>query len=53
MIGLKWLAGLFYPDHVKEDLREVTRSFYDLFYHVDLTDAELDRLLQSAEGRTR
>ncbi len=51
MIGLKWLAGLFYPDHLKQDLREVTRSFYDLFYHVDLTDAELDRLLQWAEGR--
>jgi len=53
VIGLKWLLGLFYPDRVKQDLREVTRSFYDLFYHVDLTDAELDRLLQSAEGRAR
>ena len=51
MIGLQWLAGLFYPDHLDQDLREVTRSFYDLFYHVDLTDAELDRLLQSAQGR--
>jgi iron complex transport system substrate-binding protein len=51
MIGLEWLAGLFYPDQVKQDLREVTRSFYDLFYHVDLTDAELDRLLQWAKGR--
>ena len=51
MMGVKWLAGLFYPDHVKQDLREETRSFYDLFYHVALTDAELDRLLQWAEGR--
>ena len=51
LIGLQWLAGLFYPEHIKQDLREVTRSFYDLFYHVDLTDAELDRLLQWAEGR--
>jgi iron complex transport system substrate-binding protein len=51
IIGLRWLAGLFYPDQVNQDLREVMRSFYDLFYHVDLTDAELDRLLQSAEGR--
>jgi len=50
-IGVAWLAGLFYPDHLNQDLREVTRSFYDLFYHVDLTDAELDRLLQWAEGR--
>ena len=51
MIGVRWLAGLFYPDRVKQDLREVTRSFYDLFYHVDLTDAELDRLLRWAGGR--
>ena len=51
MIGLEWVAGLFYPDQVNQDLREVTRSFYDLFYHVDLTDAELDRLLQWAKGR--
>jgi iron complex transport system substrate-binding protein len=51
MIGLRWLAGLFYPNHVNQDLRGVTRSFYDLFYHVNLTDAELDRLLQWAEGR--
>jgi iron complex transport system substrate-binding protein len=50
MIGVSWLAGLFYPDHLNQDLREVTRSFYDLFYHVDLTDAELDRLLQWARG---
>jgi iron complex transport system substrate-binding protein len=51
MIGLKWLTGLFYPDRVDQDLREVTRSFYDLFYHVDLTDPDLDRLLQAAQGR--
>jgi iron complex transport system substrate-binding protein len=51
MIGLKWLAGLFYPDRVKQDLRAVTRSFYDLFYHVDLTEPDLDRLLQWAAGR--
>jgi iron complex transport system substrate-binding protein len=51
MIGLEWLGGLFYPGHLNQDLREVTRSFYDLFYHVDLTDAELDRLLQWAKGR--
>jgi iron complex transport system substrate-binding protein len=51
LIGLQWLAGLFYPDHITQDLREVARSFYDLFYHVHLTDAELDRLLNWAEGR--
>ena len=51
LIGVKWLSGLFYPEQVDQDLREVTRAFYELFYHVDLTDAELDRLLQWAQGR--
>jgi iron complex transport system substrate-binding protein len=51
IIGLKWLAGLFYPDHFRQDLRAVTKEFYELFYHVDLTGAELDRLLASAKGR--
>ena len=35
VIGLKWLAGLFYPDQLGHDLRETTREFYRLFYHVD------------------
>ncbi len=52
IIGLKWLAGLFYPDQFRQDLRALTREFYSLFYHVDLTEAELDRLLESAKGRT-
>lgn len=51
LIGVKWLSGLFYPEQVDQDLREVTRAFYELSYHVDLTDAELDRLLEWAQGR--
>jgi iron complex transport system substrate-binding protein len=53
IIGLKWLAGLFYPDHFRQDLPALTKEFYSLFYHVDLTKAQLDRLLESAKGRTR
>ena len=46
VIGLKWLAGLFYPEHFDFDLAEQTRAFYRLFYHVDLDDDELERLLE-------
>ena len=53
LIGLQWLAGCSIPDHIKQDLRDVTRSFYSLFYHVDLTDADLDRLLQWAAAAPR
>jgi iron complex transport system substrate-binding protein len=51
VIGLKWLAGLFYPDRLKQDLRETTRSFYHLFYHVDPSDAELDTLIAWSKGQ--
>ena len=51
MIGLIWMAGLLYPDRWEADLREETRAFYKLYYHVDLSKDELDRLLEWAEGR--
>ncbi len=51
IIGLKWLAGLFYPERFSFDLREETRNFYQLFYHVDLNDEDLDRLIEWASGR--
>lgn len=51
MMGLKWLAGLFYPDRWEGALRSETAAYYKLWYHVDLSDAELDRLLEWASGR--
>jgi iron complex transport system substrate-binding protein len=51
LMGLRWLAGLFYPDRWDRDLREETRAFYHLYYHVQLADEDLDRLLEWSEGR--
>jgi iron complex transport system substrate-binding protein len=51
IIGLKWLAGLFYPEHLQQDLRETTRTFYRLFYHVEPSDAELDTLIAWSKGQ--
>ncbi len=51
MMGLIWMAGLLYPDRWEGDLRDETRRFYDVYYHVDLSDEELERLLEWAEGR--
>lgn len=45
IIGLDWMAATFYPDRHQIDLRARTRDFYRLWYHLDLTDAQLDRLL--------
>ncbi len=50
-MGLTWLAGLFYPERWDGDLRAETRDFYRLYYHVDPTPEELDRLLEWARGK--
>jgi len=48
LIGLWWLAKIFYPDHFDENMRELTRDFYSRFYHVTPSDSDIDRVL---EGR--
>jgi len=45
LIGLWWLAKILYPELFPEDLRALTREFYRRFYHVSLTDAQIDRVL--------
>lgn len=48
LIGVRWLMAVLYPDLFPQDLREETRGFYHRFYHVDLSQAQLDRLLRDA-----
>jgi iron complex transport system substrate-binding protein len=48
MIGLRWIAGLLYPDLFPEDIHTVARDFYRLFYQVTPDDAQLDRILAGA-----
>jgi iron complex transport system substrate-binding protein len=48
LIGARWLAAMLYPDMFPRDLREITSDFYRRFYHIDLTAAQLDRLLPAA-----
>jgi iron complex transport system substrate-binding protein len=48
LIGIRWLASVLYPRHFPESLRDTTRQFYNLFYHVDLTEPQLDSLLAPA-----
>jgi iron complex transport system substrate-binding protein len=42
VLGLQWLASLFFPDRYKIDIRAETKNFYRLFYGVELTDSQLD-----------
>jgi iron complex transport system substrate-binding protein len=54
-IGLRWIAGLLYPDKFPEDIRAAARDFIKLFYQADVSDAQLDRILAGAQpgGRGR
>jgi iron complex transport system substrate-binding protein len=45
LLGLQWLARLFFPDRFTDDIRAATKAFYAAFYQVDLGEPELERLL--------
>jgi iron complex transport system substrate-binding protein len=48
LIGLYWLSSLFYPDATQEDLRATTCDFYDKFYELKLTNAQLEAMVRAA-----
>ncbi len=45
LIGVYWLSELLYPDLYEIDIRQEAIDFYQLFYHWQLTDDQLDQLL--------
>lgn len=45
IIGVQWVQNLLYPEYAQYDIRKETKAFYSLFYHYDLTDQDLDKLL--------
>ncbi|MGO4338675.1 iron ABC transporter substrate-binding protein [Labrys sp. KB_33_2] len=51
IIGVAWLTSALYPGRTDIDLRQETRTFYHLFYHVELTEPQLDSLLATATGK--
>lgn len=49
LIGIRWFSSLLYPGYVSGDVEEEVREFFRLFYHVELTEEQLDRLLGGSE----
>ena len=39
--------NLLYPDIYDYDMREEVKEFYDKFYHYQLTEEEIDELLEN------
>ncbi|CAA7599942.1 ABC transporter periplasmic binding domain protein [Acididesulfobacillus acetoxydans] len=48
LIGLKWLGNLLYPQVYKYDMVAETKSFYSMFYHYNLSDAQAKALLATS-----
>jgi iron complex transport system substrate-binding protein len=54
-IGLRWIAGLLYPDKFPDDIHVVAREFIKLFYQSDVDDAAIERIVAGEQpgGRGR
>lgn len=48
VLGMKWAAEVLYPELFHYDLRAEAKEFYEKFYHYQLTEEELDELLEGA-----
>ena len=46
LIGMRWFSALIYPEYIKCDINEEIHKFFDLIYHVDLSDEQLENVLK-------
>ena len=45
IIGTVWTAKLLYPDIFPYDIKKVTREYFNIFYHIALSDEQLEEVL--------
>jgi iron complex transport system substrate-binding protein len=48
ILGIPWVGNLLYPGLYDFDMQAKTKHFYRLFYHFDLSDAQLQELMAHA-----
>lgn len=49
ILGIPWTAKVIYPDKFKDlDLKVLTKEFYSNYYHYDLTDLQINDILNSS-----
>jgi iron complex transport system substrate-binding protein len=41
LIGLAWVGNVLYPEHFAYDLNDEVKTFYQKFYHVELSDEQV------------
>ncbi len=49
LMGIYWLGNLLYPDVYDADVRQKASQFYALFFNYQISQEELDALLQPAD----
>lgn len=45
ILGIQWIANTLYPEAYDVDMVEVTKEFYSMFYHADVTDEQAREIL--------
>lgn len=48
IIGIKWLGNLLYPDVFDYDMVQEAQNFYELFFHVSLTEEDAHTLMANS-----
>lgn len=48
IIGIKWVHSILYPEYVDFDIKEETKEFYKLFYHVELSGQDVENITKNA-----
>ncbi|MEG1755601.1 MAG: ABC transporter substrate-binding protein [Clostridia bacterium] len=52
-LGMMWMAQLLYPDVAQYDLHAEVSTYFNLFYHCDITQAQYDALVENSIGQTK
>lgn len=51
ILGMLWMAKLLYPDAADYDLFTEVQTYFRLFYHCDLTEAQYNALVANSIGK--
>ena len=51
LLGMLFMGKLLYPDAADYDMYEEAKTYYDLFYHCELTQAQYDKMVERSLGK--
>ena len=51
LLGMQWMAKVLYPDAVDYDMYEAASTYFQMFYHCDLTREQYDALVANSLGK--